>query len=232
MSTPAPLTLRIAVSSLAISFLASAAAQQLTAANPDPLPTITFSLDFPQSNPPHYSITVAADGHAHYECTCSIDTDADANPENYHSDFEMSMLNRQRIFDWAKQAKFFTGKIDTGNNKLAFTGTKELSYNDQQHSTTARYNYSNVEPVRQLTTLFQQIATTQDFGRRLVYYHRYQKLALDEELKQMDTQARNDELAEIQSIDPVLRDIVDDTSVINVVRARAKELMETGSKTR
>jgi hypothetical protein len=204
--------------------------QQPSPAKANPSPAVSFSLDFPQSNPPHYSITVAADGQARFECTCAIDADSD--PENYHSDFEMSPANRQRIFELAKQAKFFTGKVDSGNNKLAFTGTKELSYTDEQRSTTARYNYSTVEPVRQLTTLFQQIATTQDFGRRLAYYHRYQKLALDEELKQMDAQAKNDELAEIHSIEPILQQIVDDNSVINVVRARAKELMESGSKAR
>ncbi len=204
----------------------SAAAQQSLATNPQSTPTITFTLDFPRSTPPHYSINVAADGHARYECTCSVDADSD--PENYHSDFEISPANRQRIFDWAKRAKFFTGKVDSGNNKLAFIGTKELSYNDAERSTKARYNYSNLEPVRQLTTLFQQIAATQDYGHRLAYYHRYQKLALDDELKRMEGQAKNDELAEIHSIEPVLREIVDDNSVINVDRERAKELMETG----
>lgn len=205
----------------------SAAGQRPSAAAAQSAPTITFSFDFPQSNPPRYSITVAADGRAHYQCTCSVDASSDL--DTFRSDFEISTANRQKIFDLAKQAKFFTGKVDSGNSKLAFTGTKELSYSDAQRSSTARYNYSNLEPVRQLTTLFQQIAATQDYGRRLAYYHRYQKLALDEELKHMEEQARNDELAEIQSIEPVLREIVDDNSVINVVRAGAKELIDMGN---
>jgi hypothetical protein len=214
---------------LSFAMLAPAVAQQPSPPKSSE-PTITFTLDFPQSSPPNYSITVAADGHARFQCTCSIDADAD--PENYHSDFEISPANRQRMFDWAKQAKFFAGKVDSGNHKLAFTGTKQLSYTDGQSSTTARYNYSNLEPVRRLTALFQQIANTQDYGRRLAYYHHYQKLALDDETKQMEAQAKSDELAEIQSIEPILRAIVDDNSVINVVRARAKELMESGQKTR
>jgi uncharacterized protein (UPF0147 family) len=45
----------------------------------------------------------------------------------------------------------------------------------------------------------------------------------------MQTQARNDELSEIQSVGPVLQEILDDASVINVVRARAKELIEMGN---
>jgi hypothetical protein len=139
--------------------------------------------------------------------------------------------NRERIFEWTKQAKYFSGKIDSGNRKLAFTGEKILSYQDGQRSVTVRYNYSSLEPVRQLTALFQNMAGTLDYGRRLTYYHRYQKLALDEELKRMEAQAKNNELSEIQGVVPVLEGIVEDTSVINVVRARAKELIQMGSGT-
>jgi hypothetical protein len=188
---------------------------------------ITFSLDFPESDPSHYSITVDATGHATYECTAKADKDAEA--ETYRSEFEVSAGSRERIFEWAKQAKYFAGKVDSGNQKLAFTGEKILSYQDGQRSFTARYNYSNLEPVRQLTGLFQNIAGTLDYGRRLTYYHRYQKLALDEEMKRMEAQARNNELSEIQGVAPVLQQIVEDTSVINVVRARAKELIQMGS---
>ena len=92
-----------------------------------------------------------------------------------------------------------------------------------------RYNYSNSAAVQQLTALFQNMAGTLEYGRRLAYYHRYQKLALDEELKRMEAQAKSAELSEIQGVAPVLQEIVDDTSVINGVRARAKELIEMGS---
>src|SRR5271170_6981046 len=133
---------------------------------------------------------------------------------------------RERIFEWAKQAHFFAGKIDSGNRKVAFTGTKILTYQDGERSFTAKYNYSSMPVVQQLTALFQNMAGTLEYGRRLAYYHRYQKLALDEELKRMESQAKNNELSEIQGVAPVLEEIFEDTSVINVVRARAKELIE------
>jgi hypothetical protein len=80
--------------------------------------------------------------------------------------------------------------------------------------------------VQQLTALFQSMAATLDYGRRLAYYHRYQKLALDEELKHMETQAKNNDLSELQAVDEVLKRIIDDPSVINVVRARAQRLVQ------
>jgi len=189
--------------------------------------TVTFTLDFPQSSPDHYSLAVDADGHARYECAGKVEKDSEE--ETYVAEFEVSPRNRQRIFEWAKQAQYFAGKIDSGNGKLAFTGAKVLSYQDGQRSYTARYNYSNLEPVRQLTALFQGMAGTLEYGRRLAYYHRYQKLALDDELKRMETQAKNNELSEIDGVAQVLREIVNDASVINVVRARAQRLMQMGT---
>ena len=183
--------------------------QQASSDNAASSAVVTFTLDFPESEPTHYSIAVDANGHASYECTVKVEEDSDE--QTYRWEFDVTAGNRKRIFEWAKQAKYFSGKIDSGNRKLAFTGAKILSYQDGQRSVTARYNYSNLEPVRQLTALFQNMAGTLDYGRRLTYYHRYQKLALDEELKRMEEQAKNNELSEIQGVAPVLQGIVEDS---------------------
>ena len=82
--------------------------------------------------------------------------------------------------------------------------------------------------MQQLTEIFQSVAGTLEYGRRLAYYHRYQKLALDEELKRMEAQAKGRDLAEIRAIQPVLEEILADPTVINVVRARAQRLIEMG----
>ncbi len=203
--------------------LSSAPAMPQVAPNPTS-PQVTFSLDFPQSNPAHYAITVDATGDSTYECTATIAEGAE--PQPYRSVFQISVASRQKIFELARQAKYFAGKIDSGSDKLAFTGAKVLSYQDGSRSNTARYNYSSLQPVRDLTTLFQGIAGTLEYGRRLEYFHHYQKLALDGELKRMDAQARSNELFELQAVGPVLQKIADDATVINVVRARAKDLLQ------
>jgi hypothetical protein len=188
---------------------------------------VTFTFDFPQSNPEHYSISVDATGHARYECTEKIVEDSEQ--QVYKSEFEMSAAGRKQIFVWTKEAQYFAGKLDSGNRKLAFAGSKILSYQDGQRSFTARYNYSNVPAVQQLTTVFENMAGTLEYGSRLSYYHRYQKLALDDELKHMEAQAKSSKISELQAVAPVLQEIVEDTSVLNGVRARAKQLIEMGS---
>lgn len=187
--------------------------------------SISFSLDFPNSSPEHYAIMVQSDGHAHYESTGKISNDSDAR-DDYQTDFNFSDSTRDQIFKLAKDAHYFSGKVDSGNKKLAFTGAKKLAYSDGQRASSAEYNFSPMAPVQQLTSLFQNVSATLEFGRRLSYYHRYQKLALDDELKRMADQARQGELAELQAVKPVLQKIYDDNSVMNVVRARAQAIME------
>jgi hypothetical protein len=190
--------------------------------------TVIFSLDFPNSDPEHYSILVQSDGRAKYESSGKVSKDSD-DDQSYQSEFTLSDATRARIFELAAQSHYFSGKIDSGNKKLAFTGAKKLVYKDGQHDTSAEYNYSSQPSVQQLTTLFQGMAATLEFGRRLTFYHRYQKLGLADELKRMESEAHAGELAELQSVKPILQQIYDDQSVMNVVRAHAKIIMDMGN---
>lgn len=189
--------------------------------------TIVFSIDFPNSSPEHYSITVQSDGRAQYESSGKISADSD-DRDTYQTEFTFSDATRARIFALAAQAHYFSGKIDSGNKKLAFTGAKKLTYHDDHRNSAASYNFSSQPAVRDLTSLFQSVGATLEFGRRLVYFHRYQKLALDDELKRMEEEARLGEITELQAVKPVLQQIYDDSSVINVVRARALRIIEMG----
>jgi len=191
------------------------------------LASVSFSLDFPNSSPEHYTISVQSDGRAHYESSGRISNDSDAR-DDYQSDFTFSDAARTQIFDLAKAAHYFSGKVDSGNKKLAFTGAKKLVYSDGQRTSSADYNFSPNASVQQLTSLFQNVSATLEYGRRLSYDHRYQKLALDDELKHMEEQARRGDLAELQAVQPILQQIYEDSSVLNIVRARALRIMSMG----
>ena len=197
------------------------------AATPAPAlsPTITFTLDFPESIPDHYMVTVSADGRAAYDSTGKLTPEGDT-PEPFHMEFVMSAGNRMKIFELARRAKYFAGKLDSEKHNLANTGVKTLTYQDGQRNTRASYNYSSSQPVQELTSLFQGISMTLEFGRRLEYFHRYQKLALDDELKRMDEMERSNALEEMQALAPILKKISEDQSVINGARARALRLLQ------
>ncbi len=185
---------------------------------------ITFTLDFPGSEPSHYAISVSSDGRSTYESDGKLSPDSDGDP--FHLDFSMSRETSRRIFDLATRANYFQGEVDSRKKNLASTGVKTLTYKDSSRNTTATYNYSPVATVQQITQMFQSLSTTLEFGRRLEYFHRYQKLALDEELKRMDDADSRSDLEEMAAVVPILQRIVTDTSVINPVRARAQRMIE------
>jgi hypothetical protein len=214
--------LPVFISSLFTTVLASAQDAAKPATSTGSLPEITFSLDFPQSDPEHYSIEVSSDGHSSYDSKAKISPES-ADTDTFHLDFTMSQPTRKKIFDLAARANYFQSSVDSKRH-VASTGTKTLTYKDAQHSKQVTYNYSNLPPVQELTTVFQNISQALEFGRRLQYDYRYQKLALDEELKRMDQMARANNLEEMQAVAPILNQIAADPAVINVVRARAQRL--------
>jgi hypothetical protein len=187
--------------------------------------TVTFTCDFPGSEPDHYIISVADDGAATYDSNSKLSSESDAE-DSFHSDFTISQAARTRVFDLAKRSHYFQGDIDTKNKKLASTGTKVLTYKDTQKSTRATYNYSPVPSVQELTTFFQGLSTTLEFSHRIGYDLRYQKLALDDELKKMEEMSHSGQIEEISAVALVLQKIVDDPAVINVVRGRAQRLLQ------
>jgi len=199
------------------------------ASTPADLATISFTLDFPNSVPDHYSFQVASDGRSTYESKAKLSEESD-DEDSFQVSFVVSPATREHIFDLAARAKYFHGEIDSRKKNLASTGKKTLSYHDRQRSTEATYNYSPLPAVQELTSLFQNMSMTMEFGRRLQYDHHYQKLALDEELKRMEEMAKSDSLAELQAVASILSKIVADTSVMNVVRARAQRLLELASE--
>jgi hypothetical protein len=211
---------RVVVLALFLSMSAALMAQQPV----NSAPTITFSLDFPQSIPDHYVITVSSNRRASYESTGKLTPQADPG-EPFREEFTMSAETCKKIFELGAKAKYFEGQIDSGNKKLASTGVKVLTYTDGARKTEATFNYAPLPAVQQITAIFQNISATLEFGRRLEFYHQHQKLALEEELKRMEEMARSKSLEEIQALAPILQSIVADRSVLNVTRARAQRLL-------
>ena len=190
-----------------------------------PTPAVTFTVDFPSSQPEHYSIRIPSDGQAHYESSGRLSADSD-DTDSFDLDFTVAPQTRQKIFDLSAKAGYFQKDVDSHHKNLAFTGKKTLAYKDAQRAGESTYNYSSIQAVQELTSLLQSLSATLEFGHRLQYDHRYQKLALDEELKRMEDMARANQLAEVAAIQPILDRIIADPSVINVTRARARRLLD------
>jgi hypothetical protein len=187
--------------------------------------TVTFTIDFPGSQPEHYSVQVESGGKGRYESSGKVAPDSEES-DSFSCPFTVSSATSERIFALAAKANYFRKDLDSRRKGLAFTGKKTLAYNDGQRSGESTYNYSPDPAVEEITSLFQRLSATLEFGHRLDYDHRYQKLALDQELKRLEEEARSGSVVELAAIEAILRQIVGDASVINVSRARAQRILE------
>lgn len=187
--------------------------------------TVVFTLDFPQSQPAHYSLQVRSDGKAHYQSTSKISSESE-DTDSFDYDFTISPVTRARIFELSAKAGYFEKDLDSHRKNMAFTGSKTLSYKDAVRSGASTYNYSSSVTVQDLTDLFQSLSATLELGHRLEYNLRYQKLALAEELKRTEESARLSPPVEMQAIAPILERILADPAVLNVTRERAQRLLQ------
>jgi hypothetical protein len=194
----------------------------------EPLRTVTFTLDFPASQPGHYSLQVQSDGKARYESSSKISSESDET-DSFAYEFTVSAPTRDKVFDLSAKAGYFQKDLDSHRKNMAFTGRKTLSYKDDHRNGESTFNYSPDVAAQDLTNLFQGLSATLELGHRLEYSLRYQKLALADELKRTEDLARMNPPMEIQAIAPILQQIVADSSVMNVTRARAQRLLDRPS---
>jgi hypothetical protein len=188
-------------------------------------PTLTFTLDFPGSMPNHYSIRLQADAKGEYESRSRLSAESEEE-DTFNYQFTLSPATRQKMFELAAKAGYFRKDLDSHRKGMAFTGNKKLAYQDAQRSGESSFIYSSDAAAQELTTMFQNLSSTLEYGHRLEYYHRYQKTALEEELKRLEETEQSKMVIELAAIAPVLQQIVDDSSVMNVSRARAQRILQ------
>ena len=184
-------------------------------------PVVVFSQSWPEAMPPYYSVAVESTGRTTYYSTPKSANSGDP----YTMKFTMSPDAQQRVFDIAKQLNYFQGNYDFKKSKVAFTGTKTLSFQNgnEHHQTT--YNWSDNMAVQQLTKLFQEISETVEIGRVISEKYRWDKLGMDAEMKKLEEASKDDRVAELQAIQPLLERISKDTSLMNITRRRADTLL-------
>jgi len=202
-------------------------AQQPAAVPVPAVPTqasVRFSFDWSQGFPwQKYSITVQSDGKSRFDGTPHADETNDTDP--YQQDFTMSAANRQKIFDLAQKLNYFQGNFASPMKHIAQTGQKTLQYQSPQAQGSATYNWSQNSDVEELTRLFEAIAMTIDFGRKLAFQYRFDKLGMDKLLKELEDQQASHGVEELAIIAPMLRKIVNDPNLMNISRQRAERLL-------
>jgi hypothetical protein len=206
----------------------SASAQQATPQAPSATfeqPSVWFNFQWNDGVPwQSYSIQVQTDGKTHFNGTPSPSRDGGTDP--VQDDFIMSEANRQKIFDAARNLNYFQHNCDPHLKHIAQTGAKTLTYKSSQVQGSCTYNYSQTPDVQQLTQLFLGLATVLDYGHRLAWQYRFDKLGMDQLLRELESLQANHQIEELSAIEPILRKIADDPSLMHISRQSAQHLLK------
>jgi hypothetical protein len=212
-------------------FAAAQVVHQVTPIDPPTGSYVTFKFDWDQGRPwVQYSIAIDDAGNAHFEGVGNPIDNGDG--DKFSEDFVMTTSNRQKIFDLARKLDYFQGNFEARQKNIARTGEKTLSYHGARtgggqttdHSST--YNYSPNSDVQELTRLFQAIATTIEYGRKLESQYRFDKLGMDAQLRALQDMQASHSIEELQAIEPILQKIADDPNMMHINRVTAKQLLK------
>lgn len=190
-------------------------------------PAVTFNFNWSKGIPwQTYSITVQADGNTHFQGTPAPDA-AGGDSDLFQQDFRMSEANRSKIFDLAKKLNYFQGDLDSHLKRIAQTGSKTLQYTSATAHGSATYNWSQNADVQELTNLFIAIASTLDYGRKLAFQYRFDKLGLNARLRELAELQASHYAEELNAIAPILRRIADDPNTMHISSQTARRLLRT-----
>jgi tRNA(Leu) C34 or U34 (ribose-2'-O)-methylase TrmL len=186
-------------------------------------PAVAFRFENPQVNPTQFELTIDALGRASYRSRAS-----EALTPYYgqvEKEFTVSPATKERIFALAREAHYFAGDFQFRKHKVAFSGERTLTYLGDKGVTSTTFTYTENPALQQLSSLLEGISNTLEVEPRLRHLRRFDRLGLNEQLARLERLAQGGWLREPQLLVPVLQELADDGSVMNIARQRARRLL-------
>lgn len=188
-----------------------------------------FQIEFTNPNlvPSHWILRVHPDGSGHF------DSDGDSNAaqqsghivvSEIHRDIQLSPSLTDRIFLVARSRRFFSIPCES-HMKVAFQGTKRLTYTGPDGSGSCTFNYSKDKEIQELAGSLMGVEYTITTGVKLEMLLLHDRLGLDHELESLTESLHDGNAADPGVIRPILTRIADDDQVMDRARKRARALL-------
>jgi hypothetical protein len=190
-------------------------------------PTVVFTFVLWSADPSYYSFAVDSTGVGTYQ---SIPNSVDRSGVPYTVEFQISDATRRTTFHIAQQLHFFSGDFGLSLGSPEVRGIKTLIYHDSTFNNQIIYSDATDPEIQELTSAFEQISETLEFGRRLAALHQHDPGGLDAELAEVRSKAEHHLLREFAVIAPAVRSIASDHSLGESVRQKAAEILALMSR--
>ena len=130
---------------------------------------VEFHYENPQLQPAKYRFIVDESGVGHFHSEPGPTPPPDTAgyhplPDSLDRPLLLSKNATNQIFAIARAQKYFAISCEDSRNKVAFQGTKQLSYRGVDGSGSCTYNWSRLPSIQRLTSMFESIAFTLEEG--------------------------------------------------------------------
>jgi hypothetical protein len=188
-----------------------------------------FRIDFsnPGLTPSRWSLEFHRDGSGHFRSERG-----DAVQEGAHGieapdvdrDVHLSTKFVEHAFKVTERHKIFARGCES-HLKVAFQGSKKLSYSGPDGQGGCEFNYSQDSEIQALGDSLVAVATTIIEGARLEMLLQHDRLGLDKEMGVVEEAAGDGRVQEICCIREILERLSQDPAVMERVRKRARDLL-------
>jgi len=186
-------------------------------------PTVIFSAVRWNADPSYYSIAIDATGTGTY---LSSPEGLDKTGTPFTSEFQVSDRTRRIVFNLSQKLEYFAGSYGELQSSPETHNVYTLAYRYGSVNNQYTYSTSSDADLEELTSVFEELSQTFEFGRKLsddeLHHHR----AFGPQLDLMKSKADRHALRDLPALLPILRNIAADTSVDAAARKQASWLIK------
>jgi hypothetical protein len=189
--------------------------------------TVQMEFTHPSLIPAHWTLSLHRDGSGYFR---SQRGDAPADKKrmlaavDVDRQVQLSARFSTAIFAAARRHNFFQQNCES-HSKVAFQGTKKLSYSGPDGQGSCTFNYSSDKEIQDLAESLQGVAETILAGARLELLLHHDRLGLDAELEALECAAKENQAQQLGAIREILQRLSEDPELMERVRKRAKALL-------
>jgi hypothetical protein len=188
-----------------------------------------FEIEFTNTGlvPPHWQLKLNPDGSGQFDAEGGKPSEQEKNQifaGDVHRAVQLSPELTARIFATARERRLFEFPCES-HMKVAFQGTKRLSYSGPEGSGACEYNYSKDKEIQALGDSLLAVENTLLAGARLEKLLQHDRLGLDKEMEMLADAAHEGSAIEMGVIRETLTRIASDDQVLERARRKARLLL-------
>ena len=181
----------------------------------------------PDSTPRNGLSSLHPDGSGHFHAEGGNKPSNESDmvlPAKVDRDVTLSRDFADHVFQTVHDKGIRSGKCES-HLKVAFQGTKKISYSGPDGEWGCEFNYSSVKEIQELGDSFVAVGSTLIEGARLELLLQHDPLGLDKAMQYIVEASDDGRMQQICAIRGILERLQDDPHVMERVRKRARMLL-------